>query len=113
MTTQTQPTAVPNGSAAAALLAGGIGAIAIGLMTVLAEVSQGLRTALMFYRPSGPLSGKTTVGVIIWLIAWAILDRRWRRREVDFGRAAMWAFILLSLGLLGTFPPFFLLFAGE
>ena len=102
----------PNGLAAAALLAGGIGAFAIGLMTVLAEASAAIKNALVFYKPAGPLSGKTTVAVALWLIAWAVLASRWKDKEVDFDRAAMWGFVFLGLGLVATFPPFFDLFAA-
>jgi hypothetical protein len=103
----------PNGSAAAALVAGGLGSFAVGLMTVLAEASDGLRSALAFYPPAGPLSGKTTVAVAIWLVAWAVLGRLWGDKDVDFDRAATWAFVLLGAGLVATFPPFFELFAAE
>jgi len=99
--------------AAAALLAGGIGSMALGLLTVLAEASTPIKDALRFYGPAGPLSGKTTVAVIVWLVSWVILRGVWNKKEVEFGKVAGVAFILLALGLIGTFPPFFLLFAGE
>jgi hypothetical protein len=99
-----------NGLAAAALLAGGIGAFGIGLMTVLAEASPAIKEALTFVKPVGPLSGKTTVGVIIWLIAWAILGYLWKDKEVALNKVVIAAFIFLALGFLFTFPPFFLLF---
>lgn len=102
-----------NGSVAAAVLAGGIGSFAMGLITVLAEASEPLRTSLRFYVPAGPLSGKTTVAVVIWLAAWAVLGTLWKSKEVDFDRASRWGRALLALGLLGTFPPFFGLFAAE
>ena len=105
--------ALPNGPAAAALLAGGIGSFAVGLMTVLAEISASLRTALTFSAPVGPLSGKTTVAVIIWLISWVVLGFLWKGKNVDFDRVVLLSFILLGLGLLATFPPFFLLFEAE
>jgi len=38
---------------AAALVAGGIGAAAIGLLTTLAEASAGIKTALNWYNPVG------------------------------------------------------------
>jgi len=102
---------LPNGPAAAAILAGGIGAFGLGLITVLAEASPAIRTSLNLMNPVGPLSGKVLVGVVIWLVAWLILGIMWRGKEVNFNRAAMWAFIFLALGLLGTFPPFFEAFA--
>jgi len=102
---------LPNGPAAAAVLAGGIGAFGLGLATTLAEASPAISAALNIYPPVGPLSGKVLVGVVIWLVAWLILGSMWRGKEVNFGRVAMWAFIFLGLGLLLTFPPFFELFA--
>lgn len=104
---------IPNGPAAAALLAGGIGGFAMGAMTALAEASTAVADILRFYAPAGPLSGKTTVAVIVWLIAWGVLGMSWKDKDVDFGKASLAAFIMLALGLLGTFPPFFELFAGE
>jgi hypothetical protein len=104
---------LPNGLAAAALLAGGIGSFAVGLMTTLSEAVASLGPVLTFVKPVGPLSGKTTVAVIIWLIAWVALGWIWKDKDVDFGKVSLWAFILLGLGLLGTFPPFFELFAAE
>jgi hypothetical protein len=104
---------IPNGSAAAAFLAGGIGAFAVGLMTTLAEASSAVADMLRFSAPVGPLSGKTTVAVIVWLIVWGVLGGLWKGKEVDFGKVSLAAFILLALGLLGTFPPFFELFAAE
>jgi hypothetical protein len=102
-----------NGLAAAALVAGGLGAFAMGLMTVLAEASAAIKTALVFYKPAGPLSGKTTVAVALWLVTWAVLANLWKDKGVDFDRAAKWAFVFLGLGLLATFPPLFTLFATE
>ncbi len=99
-----------NGLAAAALLAGGIGALAVGVMTILTEVSSGIKTAITFYKPTGALSGKTTIGVVIWLVAWYIVGSLWKDKNVAFDKVIMIAFFLLALGLLFTFPPFFLLF---
>lgn len=101
----------PLGTAAAALLAAGVGVFVTGLMTTLAEVSPGLRSSLNWWNPAGPLTGKTGVGVILWLVAWVILHAAYKNSEVDFGRAMRWAWILILLGFLGTFPPFFEAFA--
>lgn len=62
--------AKPNGPVAAALLAAGWGVFAIGLMTTLAEAMAAVANALNWYGPVGPLSGKTGVGIIVWLVAW-------------------------------------------
>lgn len=101
----------PNGPPAAAILAAGAGTFAIGLMTTLAEAFAGLRSALAWYAPSGPLSGKTGVGIIVWLVAWIALATVWRGRDVNVGRVLTWTFVLLFLGFVGTFPPVFEAFA--
>lgn len=105
--------ATKNGLAAAALLAGGIGFFAIGLATILTEVSAAFKTALTFYAPTGALSGKTTIGVLIWLICWAILGYLWKDQDVAFDKVVIAASIFLALGFLFTFPPFFLLFGAS
>jgi hypothetical protein len=101
----------PNGPAAAALLAAGAGVFATGLLTTLAEVSSGLRGALTWWSPAGPLTGKTGVGVIVWLVAWIVLHAVHKNRDMEIDGALRWAWILIALGFLGTFPPFFEAFA--
>lgn len=95
---------VPNGGAMAAFLAAGIGSFALGLIVLLNEM--GAFTAPALYEPAGGVSGRTTLAVVVWLGAWAILHRSWKEREVAAGR--VWATILalIALGLLWTFPPF-------
>ena len=105
--------AITNGRASAALLAGGIGGFTVGLMTTLAAASKGLSTSLNWYSPVGPLSGKTSVAVILWLFSWLILNQLLKNKDTQFGKVASIAITLLFLGVLLTFPPFFDLFAAE
>ena len=112
MTTETMKDERPNGPVASALVAAGLGSATIGLMTVLAEASASIKNALNWWGPVGPLSGKTGLGVIIFFASWIALHLTFRGRNVKFSRAATIAFILLALGLLATFPPFFDLFAA-
>jgi hypothetical protein len=104
---------LPNGPVAAAMLAGGLGSAIIGLLTVLAEASEPIRNALNWWSPAGPLTGKALSGVIVFFVSWVVLHLIFRGKNVNFVRAATIALILLGLGLLGTFPPFFVLFAAE
>ena len=104
---------LPNGPAAAALLAGGIGAAVLGIVTILAEASEGIATALRWSTAVGPLSGKVGVTTILYLLSWAILHFAWRSKNVNFNQIGTIALILLAIGLLGTFPPVFALFAAE
>ena len=113
MATYNDTRELPNGPVAAALVAGGIGATTIGLLTVLAEASAGIKDALNWWSPAGPLTGKSLTGVVVFLVSWIVLHFIFRGKNVNFGRATMVAFILLALGILFTFPPFFVLFAAE
>ena len=92
-----------NGSAMAALLAGGIGAFAMGAVVLLNEA--GIFAAPTLYAPAGGVSGRTTLATIVWLIAWAVLHNRWKAREIAPARIGAVTLILITVGVLGTFPP--------
>lgn len=106
MTAQMQETSLPNGPGAAAILAAALGAFTLGLLSLLGDVSPALKKLMIFYKPTGALSGVTTITVLVWLAAWALLDWRWRRKTLPLGRINLAAFVLLAVSLLLTFPPF-------
>ena len=93
----------PNGGAMAAVLGAGIGAFAMGLFVIASEA--GLFTAPSLYGPAGGLSGRSTLAVLTWLIAWGVLHTRWREREVVAGRVVTWTTVLVALAVVMTFPP--------
>lgn len=99
---------ISNGAALAALLAAGIGAFALGLIVILNEA--GAFTVPAIYAPSGGVSGRTTLAVVIWLIAWAILHRLWEGREVQTGRVQTVTIVLTLLGIVLTLPPVWRIF---
>lgn len=92
-----------NGSAMAALLGGGIGACAMGVVVLLNEA--GIFAVPALYAPAGGVSGRTTLATIVWLMAWAMLHHRWKAREIAPGRIGAVTLILTAVGVLGTFPP--------
>lgn len=94
-----------NGSGAAALLAAGIGAIVLAVLDVTADHVGLFKSDMIFYKPTGPLSGVTTSAIIAWLIIWISLDFRWKKRNVALGRVVAAALVLLVLALVLTFPP--------
>ncbi|HEX6387511.1 MAG TPA: hypothetical protein VF177_22815 [Anaerolineae bacterium] len=98
---------VTTGPAAAALVASGIGTLVIGLMTTGAVLSEGLSNFLNWWDPAGPLTGKTGVAVIVWLISWIVTHTLWKDRDSDLGKAFTITLILIGLGVLLTFPPVF------
>ena len=96
---------MPNGPGAAAVLAAGVGCFAIGAISVAADKVPSLARTLNFYRPTGPLSGVSTVAIIAWLATWGVLHYRWQSRNVNSGRIVAIALVLLAVGVLLTFPP--------
>jgi len=103
----------PEGPIAAAILAGGVGSAALGILTTLAEASTDVKDWLEWSSDVGPLSGKTTVAVLVWLVAWAVLHVLYRGKPYETKRAFTIAVVLVGLGVLGTFPTFFQAFTAD
>jgi hypothetical protein len=101
------------GPAVAALLALGVGAAALGLLTTLAEASTTMNGWLTLNSAVGPLSGKTIFAVVAWLATWAVLHLIFRTRARLTTGVLITTWLLLFLGLLGTFPTFFEAFATD
>jgi hypothetical protein len=112
----------PNGPAAAAFVAAGVGAFVLGLTVTLAEAfpADAVAKEVSFFDFSklygigggvGPLSGKVIIGVAAYLISFIVLGFLWRGREMRLRPVLMVAFILLALGFALTFPPIFDVFA--
>jgi hypothetical protein len=107
--------AVATGEAAAAFLAGGIGCFVIGVLVTLAEIPAliALKNGLTWSTGVGPLSGKTGVGIIAWIVAWVFAHMMLKNKDVNLKVYVITAAILTGLGFLLTFPPLFQLLAGE
>ena len=101
----------PNGAAAAGILAAAVGVAVIGIAVVAATASAGIKDALNWWAPGGPLVGKTGVGVIAWLCCWPVLHFLWRDRDVQFSTVAKISTVLFVVAFAGTFPPIFDAFA--
>ena len=100
-------------SASAALLAAGIGCLAMGIVTTLSEAIKPVADALNLYKPTGPLSGKSTVTILAWLITWAAFSRFARNRKINSGRWITVTMVCVVIGFVMTFPPFFDLFGDK
>ncbi len=107
------PETCPNGPAAAALLAGSIGTAALGIATTLAAASPQVARAFRWSASVGPLSGKVGVTLILYLVSWGVLALIFWDKNVRFVWATALSLVLLAIGLLGTFPPFFQLFVSR
>jgi len=97
--------ALTNGSGGAAILAAGIGSFALAVLACAGDKLAAVKNSLVFYKPTGPLSGVTTTAIFVWLLTWGILEWRWRNRTVGVERISAIALALLGLSLLLTFPP--------
>jgi hypothetical protein len=97
----------PSGPAAAILLAAGLGSFALGLLSTLTAVDSSISSALTLSDGVGDVSGVTTAAAIVFFAAWGLLTIVWRRADPPLMRVAAATAVLVALGLLGTFPPFF------
>lgn len=106
MNSASETRSLPNGAGAAATLAAGVGAAVLGVLTLSGDKSPAIKNALIFYRPTGALSGVTTVTIGVWFATWLLLHCLWRKKDVNVRKIVALAFVLLAASLLLTFPPF-------
>lgn len=100
----------PDGPGAAAMLAAGIGILTLGLLTTLAVISEPIKDFLDWWawgQGVGPLAGKTTVAVIVWLVSWLVLYLWWRNKDVNLKTMFYSGLTLGIIGAIMMFPPFF------
>lgn len=96
-----------DGPAVAAIFSAGLGIFVLGLCTVLASANPAVNHFLNWHPPAGPLSGKSSMAVLVWLAAWGALHLCWRRKEIKFAKIWRFSLALIFLGFLLTFPPVF------
>jgi hypothetical protein len=103
----------PFGPVAAALVAAGIGVLVLGVLTTLSEASAGVKDFLQWSDAVGPLMGTVILASAAFFVSWAILYALWRTQ--DPAERTVWTttIVLLSIGFLLTFPPFFQLFESN
>jgi hypothetical protein len=108
--------AIPSGAAVAALLASGLGMLALAVVNLAAEASEAFATSLhqvgKLWMPGaagiGPYSGKETLSAAVWVVSWLVLHPALRGKEMDVAR---WLVVfLVGIGVATTllWPPVFL-----
>jgi hypothetical protein len=100
----------PNGGVVAAIVAAGLACAIFGFLVVLTAASPEVEKLMTFYWPAGPLTGRSTVTIVAYLVIWPNLHYRLRDRHLDLYKAFLFTLFLVGLGLIGTFPPFYQLF---
>ena len=103
----TLPIEKTNGPAMAAIVAASFGVFVLGLDTFVAEANPAVLNALNWWKPVGPLVGKTTIAVIAWIVAWAALHPAWGRKEISFPLWWKVSLVLIVIGFLLMFPPIY------
>lgn len=103
----------PNGPALAALLSSGIGVTALGLLTTIAAGSANFANLLKINAQVGPLSGKTTYAVAAFLASWIVAAVIMRGKNYNERKFLTATFVLIGVGVLGTFPIFYDLFVPK
>ena len=104
-TSESTVPAIPNGSGAAAILGAAIGSFVLAIIAFAGDKSVPIKNSLNSYKPTGPLSGVTTVAIVVWFLAWGFLEWRWGKRAVTMSRINQVSLALLVLSILLTFPP--------
>jgi hypothetical protein len=97
----------------AAFIASGIGSFALGLAIILTEIpaGAGLKTALTLNTGVGPLSGKTTVSVVAFIVSWVLLHYVFKNKAISLTTSFIITVVLLVLGFIMSYPPVFEAFA--
>ena len=108
---QTGTVSAVDSAVGASFIAAGIGSTFFGLAVIGAEMSTGFKTAITLVQPVGPLSGKAAIGVVAFFLSWVILHYALKGRNVKLVHSFTIGIVLILLGVLFTYPPFFLLFA--
>ncbi|HEU4634630.1 MAG TPA: hypothetical protein VFS41_00520 [Edaphobacter sp.] len=99
-----QPESLPNGPGAAAVLSMGVGSLSMAVLAIAADHSPAFKKMMIFYTPTGPLSGVTTTAIVVWMVCWIVLDVAWKRQNVS-GSMVHVGLYLLAIGFILMFPP--------
>jgi hypothetical protein len=79
--------------------------LAVGALATMGDRAKAVAKVLTFYKPTGPLSGVSTMAIVVWLVTWVVLAKWWSGKTVSMMKVNVAAFVFLAVGLLLTFPP--------
>ena len=100
-----------DGAAAAALLAAVIGILVLAVAIVVAEANEDFAQWLAWDDEVGPLSGKSSLGLIAWAAAWPVLHILLYRRDRVLLAASAISLVLFVAAMVLMLPPVFDKFA--
>ena len=87
------------------MMAAAIGSFVLAIIAFAGDKSIPVKNSLNLYKPTGPLSGVTTVAIVVWFLVWGFLEWHWGKRAVAMSRINRVSLALLVLSILLTFPP--------
>jgi hypothetical protein len=96
-------TRLPNGAGAAAVFSAGLGVSTLSVLAIIGDRSASFRKLMIFYTPTGPLSGVTDIAIAVWILSWIGFDLLWRKSDSK-GWAITLGVALLAIGFVLTFP---------
>ena len=99
---------LPDGTALAAFVSAGVGAFAMGLISLLNAIA--LLPVPTLYDPAGGVTGRTTLALLLWLASWVVLHVRWRHRDMDTRGPHALTIGLITIGILLALPPVWSMF---
>jgi hypothetical protein len=108
----TSEISVADRAMSAAMVGSGIGSLVLGIAIVLSEANAGFKTFVTWNAGVGPLSGKTGLAVIAFILSWVVLHFVFKNNPISLSRAFVVTLVLTVIGILLTFPPVFMSFGG-
>lgn len=96
-----------DGAAAAAILAAAVGVVFLGIFTTLSEANTDFHDFANWWDRVGPLSGKSSLSLIVWLASWPFLHLALFRRDGVLQAAVVVSAVLFMAGMVLMFPPIF------
>src|SRR3972149_3879596 len=102
---ETRPVTVPTGVAVAALLAGVLGLLVLGIVNIWSDVDSGVKTAITLNAGIGPYSGKELLMIVSWLVSWVVLHFALRNKQLNVRKWFAVVMALLLVAVLLVWPP--------
>lgn len=103
----------PTGPAAAAVVAASVAVVALGGSNALSAMvpwfEQALAEVSQHFLPGGAelgrYGGQQLVMLVAWVLSWAVLHARWRRRQVSLTATSVVLIVSLVVTTLLLWPP--------
>ncbi|HVJ49861.1 hypothetical protein [Desulfitobacterium sp.] len=107
--TNTVTVKVKEVKSAIAFLAAGLGLLTVSILNLLQSLTGGAKgsvgTFLTLHQGIGPYSGKQVLSILVWVIAWVVLNKSLANKDLEPAKIMRWSYILIVVAGLLVFPP--------